>query len=652
MTLSSSKSGLADLLAALSEGVVIVDAAGTVDAVNDAGERILGVPRSSMLGASLIDLPWRAFEEDGRALDHAAHPIIVALRTGEPQPERLLSYLRPDGVARWIATAARPLRRSDGQLDGAVSSFRDVTEQRAAETSLRASEQQYRALFEHNATVQLLVHIESGLILAANPAALQFYGYLSEELLGLHVSTLSHLDPSTTAKISAGIASGKISVFRRRHYRMNGEAREVEIYASPLTIDGEVVLHAIVIDVTSRVEAEEGLRRMGTVLDETPDIVGMFDLDGQLFYTNRVGRTLLGLPPLPSGSAGLTMRDIPRDIVRNSQGGADADRVLKEATAIASQHGIWSGETSLRGLDGSLRVVKQVVIAHRDPAGAVSHFSSVSHDVTDMRLAETLMREQGRVVELQAEELMRQGDALIVARDAAESANIAKSQFLAQMSHELRTPLTAIIGFARVLMSNRKGTLATQEVSYTERISTNAIRLLGLIDQLLDLAKVESGHMEFEITDVDVIAMVHDVVADIEGRERAPRVALRVDLPSRPAMVKADAIKLRQVLVNLVGNAIKFTSEGEVVVTVCALDSGVATSLTVCDTGVGIALEHQASVFAPFAQEDTTITRRFGGTGLGLAISLEYCERMGFTLEVASVPGQGSTFTISFARKD
>jgi two-component system, sensor histidine kinase and response regulator len=647
VTHTSAISASADLLAALSEGVVIIDAAGIVEAMNDAGERILGASRARMVGAVLLELPWHAFEADGSALDRAEHPIIRALRSGEPQPERLLRYRRPDGSERWIATAARPLRTLEGHLDGAVSSFRDVTDQRAAEAALRASEQQYRALFENNASVQLLVDASSGVIRGVNPAAVQFYGFPEEELIGQHVSALSRLDPSTVKPIAEGIVSGKISVLRRRQFRKDGEAREVEVYASPVSIGGQLVLHAIMIDVTSRIEAEEGLRKLGAILDQTPDVVGMFGLDGQLFYTNRAGREMLGLPPLPSGANGVTVNDIPHDALRNSHGGDDADRVLKEGTAVAAEKGVWSGETTLRAPDGSLRVMSQVVLAHRGTDGAVSHFSSVLHDVTAMRNAETLLRDQAQKLEVQTEELTQQTDELLAARDAAESANAAKSQFLAHMSHELRTPLTAIIGFSRVLKTNRRGTLSEQEATYAERVSTNAIRLLGLIDQLLDLSKVEAGHMEFEFTDVDVVAMVQDVVADLEGRERAPGVALRAEVPPWPAFVNADATRLRQVLVNLVGNAIKFTSEGQVVVAVRALD-GVASSLAVRDTGVGIAPEHQASVFEPFAQEDTTITRRFGGTGLGLAISMEYCERMGFTLKVSSVPGEGSTFTIGF----
>ena len=638
------------ILAALTEGVVIIDAAGVVDSVNDAGERMLGAPREHMVGAVLLDLPWVAYEEDGQLLVRATHPILAALRTGQPQLERALRYLRPDGTSLWIATAARPLIGATGQVAGALSSFRDVTAERTAEEMLRSSEKRYRELFEKNATVQLVVDGESGVIQAANPAAVLFYGYASKDLVGRHVSMLSRLESSTVAPMTEAVTTGEVSMFRRTQYRADGMPREVEIYASPLHSSGRLLLHAIVIDVTTRIEAEVGRRRLAAILDETPDIVGMFDLEGQLFYSNQTGRRLMGLAPLPTDADGKTMGDIPRDIIRRSHVGDDAERVLREATAIAAATGIWRGDTQIHGSAGEVRSMSQTVIAHRNADGSLSHFSTILHDVSEMRRAEMRLLDQAHELEVQTEELRQQTDELFVARDLAESANAAKSQFLAHMSHELRTPLTAIIGFSRVLASNRGSNLSEKETAYAERVSHNAVRLLALIDQLLDLSKIEAGHGELELGDVDVSAMTTDVITDLDGLPRAPGVVLSGQVAPTPLIVRADATKLRQVLVNLVGNALKFTAAGSVTVCINAPTDGAPASLAVADTGVGVAEENRATIFEPFAQEDTTITRRFGGTGLGLAISKRYCEAMGFSLSLESAPGRGSTFTIFFGK--
>ena len=633
------------LLAALTEGVAIIDATGVVTSFNDAAETILGLRRKHVVGQVLLDLPWEAFDESGGVVERAAHPIIAALQSGEAQPERILHFSRRDGRVVWIATAARAFRRVDGAIDGAVCSFRDVTAQKEAEDHVRSSEAQYRSLFENNGTVQLLVDAETGTIAAANPAAVAFYGLPNDALVGLHLSALSRLDPSTVPAMAHAIIAGQSGVFHRRHYRADGESRDVEIYASVVSGGGRVQLHAIIIDITARMEAEKRRRRLAAVLDMTPDVVGLFDGDGQLFYANRAGRLMMGLPPVSAMADGGAMSDIPRNAIRN---GTDADRVLKEAIVVAAATGQWTGETKLRGPLGRTLTMAQVVLAHREADGSLSHFSTIMHDVSEMRRVEHLLRVQTNEMEVQNEELMQQGDELLAARDASEQANAAKSQFLAHMSHELRTPLTAIIGFSRVLASNRPGNMTAQQVEFAERVSRNAIRLLGLINELLDLSKVEAGQVALEISDVDVSALAVDVIADLEGRERSPGVVLRADVPAECGTLAVDATKLRQVVVNLVGNALKFTLEGSVVVALECGPDGLPKCLTVTDTGVGIAPEHQSAVFEPFAQEDSTISRRFGGTGLGLAISKHYCEMMGLSLTLESAAGKGSTFRIGF----
>jgi PAS domain S-box-containing protein len=636
-----------NILEALAEGVAILDADGVIQAVNEAAERILGAPRSVMLGVALLDLPWIAYEGDGRLLERTKHPIIAALRTGEDQPERLLIYPHPSGRSLMVAAAARPLFDANGRVEGSLCYFRDVTTEHAANELVKHSEARYRELFEKNGTVQLLVDAETSIIRAANPAALRFYGYTEKDLVGQHGSILTRMDSSASASTVQAVKSGDMAMFRRTQYTASGEPREMEVYANTVHDEGRELFHVILIDVTARVEAETGRRRLAAILDQTPDIVGMFDLQGQLFYANQASRALMGLGPSANDADGSVMTDIPRDIIRNAHTADDADRVLREATKIAAESGSWRGETQIVDRAGEIRTMSQIVIAHRNADDSLSHFSTILHDVSDMRRAEMRLVDQAHELEVQTEELRQQADELYLARDLAESANAAKSQFLAHMSHELRTPLTAIIGFSRVLASNRAGNLSDREKAFAERVSDNAVRLLGLIDQLLDLSKIEAGHAELELTDVDVSALTTDVITDLETLPRAPGVVLSAHVPSTPTMVRADATKLRQVIVNLVGNALKFTAVGSVTATVTALDDAVAT-LAIADTGVGVAPENQAAIFEPFAQEDTTITRRFGGTGLGLAISRRFCESMGFSLTLDSVPGEGSTFTIDF----
>jgi signal transduction histidine kinase len=243
-------------------------------------------------------------------------------------------------------------------------------------------------------------------------------------------------------------------------------------------------------------------------------------------------------------------------------------------------------------------------------------------------------------------------DALRAAKNAAESANRTKSDFMARMNHELRTPLTAIIGFSRVLLQGKEGPLSPGAARYADRIRANGMHLLSLINQILDLAKVEAGRMELDLERVAVDALVRDTLSMLDAMAEAKGLTLRRELPARTELVQTDGGKLRQILINLVGNAIKFTSEGEVCVRVEADPAGRPLAIVVRDTGVGIAPERQARIFHPFEQGDSSTRRRFGGTGLGLSIAKTFAELIGAKITVESEIGRGTTFTLWLAKLD
>jgi len=241
----------------------------------------------------------------------------------------------------------------------------------------------------------------------------------------------------------------------------------------------------------------------------------------------------------------------------------------------------------------------------------------------------------------------RYEEAILSARDAAEAASRAKSDFLSRMSHELRTPLNSVIGFARVLRKKGAGQFAADDLTYLDRIQANGEHLLKLVNDILDVARIEAGRVTVESSAVRLDDLVREIVEQLEGQPRAASVALRAEVPSTPVVVETDGRLLRQVLINLAGNALRFTHEGQVVVAL-VVDSatGRPRRIDVSDSGIGIPLDRQRAIFEPFEQADSTTSRAYGGTGLGLSIARSLCEALGYTLTLESAPGVGSTFSV------
>jgi two-component system cell cycle sensor histidine kinase PleC len=277
-------------------------------------------------------------------------------------------------------------------------------------------------------------------------------------------------------------------------------------------------------------------------------------------------------------------------------------------------------------------------------------------DITERKRAEEVLRQQAEALALANMELQQglaerqqAAEALRLAKDAAEEASRAKSTFLATVSHELRTPLGSIIGFANLLAKNKGKNLQPQELLYVERIRANGVHLLGLINDILDLSKIEAGRVELECVPTWLTALVQEVVAQFAGTLRGTQIQLLIDMPPRLAPFYTDASKLRQVLLNLVSNALKFTSRGQVTIRV---ESDPVTQqprrIDVIDTGIGIPAEQLDGIFERFQQADNSITRHYGGTGLGLTIARSLCQLLGYQLTVHSEVDKGSTFSVIF----
>jgi PAS domain S-box-containing protein len=279
--------------------------------------------------------------------------------------------------------------------------------------------------------------------------------------------------------------------------------------------------------------------------------------------------------------------------------------------------------------------------------GWFTHWVSVQRDITERKNAEEI-RTRVRIAEANNASLQDMTNELRLALDAAESANVAKSQFLANMSHEIRTPLNGVLGMTQALWMDDLTPVQRERVSI---IRESGRSLLAVLNDVLDLSKIEAGKLELELIEFDLEAVARGVCAAFteQANRNGVSFGLQVDENARGAW-RGDSVRLRQIFYNLISNALKFTTEGEVRVKIDRLPDG-AMRLRVSDTGIGIPQGKLSALFSKFHQSDSSNTRRFGGTGLGLAICRQLCELMGGVITVESVEGEGSTFTAALPLK-
>lgn len=317
---------------------------------------------------------------------------------------------------------------------------------------------------------------------------------------------------------------------------------------------------------------------------------------------------------------------------------------------------VWRGEVCNRTKSGDEYWVDTTISAIRDEQGTIKQFVALRVDITDRKHAESQLRSISKDLEValnQAaglnEQLRQTNETLSNAKAQAESAARAKSEFLANMSHEIRTPMTSIVGFAELLVERGDELPSPQRIEYLRTVLRQGKHLLSLINDILDLSKVESGKLRTEAIPVKPVDLAMEVVESLNHHALPKgldlRYAIECDVP--PTII-TDPTRLRQILTNLVGNALKFTERGSIEVGIRCLDAHDCKKIifSVSDTGIGMDTETLSRLFLPFEQADTSTTRRFGGTGLGLRICKQLATTLGGDIAVQSTPGFGSTFTL------
>jgi PAS domain S-box-containing protein len=573
--------------------IMIVDNDGVLMGWNPAAERMLGYSREEALGRRIDDLVANRPElrdEADEVSRQAAEGRQVHLVTKRTRKDG--SLIDVDVVAASIHVA--------GEQVGYYALYSDISE-------LQRQRRYYEALLESSPSAIVTIDLDYT-ITSWNPAAERLFGYTREDALGQDIDELVGNRPDIREEARdmnrEGLQHGGARRLTRRT-RKDGSLVDVDIVGAPIVVGGETVgLYAIYNDVS---ELERQRRYFEALVALSPTAIATVDIDDRVRSWNAAAEQLFGYTR--EEAIGRNIDDLVAagdeevyaEAVGVSRGAAD--RVVHLTTRRTRKDG------SL--VDVDLRTAPLVVGGER-----IGLFA-LYHDISELQRA----------------------------RREAEAAAQAKSAFLATMSHEIRTPMNAVIGMTELLLGTD---LDLEQRSYADVIRTSGEALLSVINDILDFSKIEAGRLDLEEHAFDLRECVESTLELVApaAADKALDLAYALD-PAAPEALIGDPARLRQILLNLLNNAVKFTERGEVVLTVDAeplSEGGHRVHFAVRDTGIGIPPERVDTLFESFSQVDSSTTRRYGGTGLGLAISRRLAEAMRGRIWVESRPGEGSTF--------
>ncbi|SEH04376.1 PAS domain S-box protein [Candidatus Venteria ishoeyi] len=629
------------------EGIFGLDEDGLCTFINQAGAKLLGYEIQDLLGHYLHPLIHPTDLEDN-PLPEEQCSILSTIHSHD-QDGTEQRFTRADGsyFPAWVY--ARCVEYND-HIRGTVASFIDISERKNLEASLRA-ERDFAESLINTAPAIVLVLDTQGRIMRFNPFMEQVSGYRLNEVQGndWFETFLPKRDWKGIKQVFLS-AIGDIQTRGNLNPIVTKDGRELLVEWSDQTlkdINGKVTgLLSIGQDISERLFAENALResenKFRSLVETTSDWIWAIDKNGKYTYTSPAIKDLLGY------TSEEVLGKTPFELMSPSE----ARRIAAEFSRIAAKYGpIVRLENTCRHKEGHDVILETSGVAVYDASGSFQGYRGIDRDITEhKKIQHALQRSRDELeqrVEQRTKQLATTNQALAQAKEAAEAANRAKSMFLANMSHELRTPLNAILGFSQ-LMARNPAVTSEQQKNLTT-INRAGEHLLAMINDVLDLSKIEAGQIEVHPETFNLKHLLQNMSDIFHQRTQAKNLKFTLDLEAKlPALVRADPGKLRQIIANLLGNAIKFTEHGKISLGVRILPPVTAASqsrlqVAVQDTGQGIATSQLNSVFKPFIQVGPTTSQQ-KGTGLGLAISRIFVELMGGKITVESVLNQGAKF--------
>lgn len=579
---------------------------------------------------------------DDRRLVEAAWQVVL-----KGAPYHIEYRIMVGGEIRWVEDLAKLKFDAGDKCSSIIGTMQEITERKQAETALHQTHERIQLLLDSMAEGVYGVDT-NGNCTFVNHAFLNILGFKNaDELLGKHIHELihhsradgSHYPASKCKMYLAFLELQSTHVTDEVFWRADGTAIPVEYWSNPI-MNGNELVGAICtfIDITQRKATEAERRKLLLAVEQSPVGITITDLDANIEYVNKAFSENTGYSPVEL--IGQNMR-----LLRSGKTPSYTYETLWTALA---QEAYWQGEFINKRKDGTEFVEMTRIVPIRGEDGRVTHYLAVKEDITERRQLETELKHyrqnlENLVVSRTAE--------FEQAREVAETANRAKSGFLAAMSHEIRGPMNGVIGMLDVLAQT---SLKDSQMEMVEIMRESGYALLGIIEDILDFSKIEADKLQLEYRVFPVEGLVEKVCALLENmaEKKGVQLTLFVD-PAIPRVLEGDELRLRQILTNLAGNAVKFSSglerpcEVAIRARLAACENGKAVvEFIVRDNGIGMDAATQEKLFMPFEQADVSTTRRFGGTGLGLAIARQLARRMDGEITVLSAPDQGSTFTV------